>query len=119
MTIQEIITLLEAATGPDRDLDLAVAIAVWGRPGRLVMRHNDETGQNEEYTHWHYTSSIDAAWTLVPEGFRWSCGFSKHVPHNAQVWTGTGYYEGECDSDRAIALCIAALKARLAIPAQP
>lgn len=62
----------------------------------------------------HLTASLDAALTLVPAGLKWSCGFSKHVPHNAQVWTSTGYYEGECDSNRAIALCIAALRARAA-----
>lgn len=59
---------VEALAGPDRSLDLEIAVAVWGRPGVLVMRHDKETGENYEYTHWEYTGSLDSAISLVPEG---------------------------------------------------
>lgn len=64
-----------------------------------------------------FTKSIDAALTLVPEGFKWKCGYGRHVPHTAELRDYRdkpilGTFIGECDSNRAIALCIAALRAR-------
>lgn len=61
---------VEALAGPDQSIDLEIAIAVWGRPGVLVLRHDEETGKNYEHTYWKYTASLDAAMTLVPEGWR-------------------------------------------------
>lgn len=52
MEIDDLIRRLEAATQPDRELDFQISIAV----GR-------------SYPHGHYTGSIDAALTLVPERF--------------------------------------------------
>ena len=65
----------------------------------------------------YYTSSVDDAIALaerVLPGWKWSAGFSRHVPHNAQLWppSGTGFYEGESDVNRAIALVIATLRAK-------
>lgn len=72
--------------------------------------------QNGYWTSDRYTASVDAALTLLPAGWLWDAGFSKHVPHVARVWPGprpphNGFYVGECDSNRAIALCLAALRA--------
>src|SRR5262249_12077448 len=64
--LAELIDRLEKASGPDRDLDLAIAIAVHRRTGVLVMRYNQETEQNEEYTHWQYTKIADDAMSLLP-----------------------------------------------------
>jgi hypothetical protein len=65
-----------------------------------------------------YTESVDAALTLVPEGFKWKAGYGRHVPHVAELRDYRdqpilGTFIGECDSNRAIALCIASLRARL------
>lgn len=98
-----LIARLESATQGSRELDAMIY-------GTINPKRSFRSFRFEGVP--HYTTSVDAALTLVPEGMRWTCGFSNHVPHNAQVWTSTGFYEGECDSNRAIALCIAALKAR-------
>jgi hypothetical protein len=117
--MKDLIERLEKATGPDRVLDGAIFCACaprmaecwphWSKQERLDMPA-------------HYTSSVDAALTLVPEGWGISqledereneedpdkitgcyvrlagpsrCGFASTIHHT-----------------RAIALCIAALKAR-------
>jgi hypothetical protein len=106
----------EKATGPDRELDLEIAIAVWGRPGVLVMRHDPETNTNREYTHWDFTASIDAAMTLVPEGWFFS-GLDQCSP-SVQVWTegNKARYSPQLDglhaATPALALCAASLRAR-------
>lgn len=98
----DIIARLEKATGPDRELDDAIG-ATLERPCK----------------NWPFTASIDAALTLVPGGFRWKLGYSRHVPCVADLIDYghrslgcLGHFDGECDSNHAIALCIAALKAR-------
>ena len=68
--ILELAERVEALEGEDREIDLAIAkmrrVTVW--------KHDPETGTNYETTHWHYTASLDAAMTLVPEGFSWEVG---------------------------------------------
>jgi len=61
-----------------------------------------------------FTASIDAAMSLVPEGHLWKVGYSRHVPHVAEVvdyQSHRGTFVAECDSNRAIALCAAVLRA--------
>jgi hypothetical protein len=127
MAMTDLLTRLREADGPSLVLDGEVWCHVrgytffqWDGAG-CVYRETPNGGIHHVSARdvRPYTASIDAALSLVPAGMRWSCGFSKHVPHNAQVWTGTGYYEGECDSNRAIALVIAALEARAALTPTP
>lgn len=124
MTLQDLIARLEAATGPDRELDVKIIEAInpgsrWEpySPKARIKWLMDESGQRTicygKDRIPNYTTSIDAALTLVPEGMGWEVGFGRYVPHIGTVWTGKGKCVGECDSNRAIALCIAALKARL------
>lgn len=85
--MKDLIERLEAATGPDQELDHAIGMAV-GFGG-------------------DFTSSIDAALTLVPEGYGW----------NLQGNTNSFYavvrgYKNKVSPTPAIALCIAALRAR-------
>jgi hypothetical protein len=114
--MHDLIERLEKATGPDRDLDLAIAIAVWGRPGVLVSKQDEPGGPIYDYTYWEYTGSIDAARTLVPdyngESLDWLVGYDDDCPM-ATVFTHHGHREWHPGFDPAIALCIAALKARL------
>lgn len=72
MTITDVIIRLEQANEPSRELDLAIAQALV--PDVVVLRHNDDTGENEPYVHWEYTGSVDAAIALaerVLPGWTW------------------------------------------------
>lgn len=109
--MDDLIARLEKATGPDRDLDHAIDTALLG-----------------EWTYYapEYTASIDAALTLVPNGYRWLV--RKH--DGSKTWAGgkgaksfANVYADEHESPMyeawtqtpALALCIAALKARQAM----
>lgn len=61
--VQTLLERVEKATGPDRDLDLDLAVALV--PDVVCLRHNRYTGDNETFTRWEYTASIDAALALV------------------------------------------------------
>lgn len=133
MTLSSLIERLEKAEGPDRELDADIAAAVLGGeiqwlqtamtgdafPVRKYPSKDHIRGFGREPVQ-RYTSSIDAALTLVPEGFKWKAGYSRYVPHNAEIQDYRanpvlGVFVGECDSNRAIALCIAVLRAQAAI----
>lgn len=95
--MNDLITRLERAEGPDRELDWAIHI----RDGLLgVGMYGD---------HPRYTASIDAALTLVPEGWKWAvtsrnsaCCHEQHVAPLNWAYAPTP----------ALALCIAALRAQ-------
>ena len=110
MTRDELIAALEKAEGPSRELDATIAYhAGEARLGLPVP---------ETWLAKHYTSSIDAALTLVPEGWRVnSISNVENGWHAVLVrgqWNVAGYATaGSVVSvTPAIALCIAALKAR-------
>lgn len=111
MTRNELIAALELATVPDRELDAEIDQLAYENGWRSERIMTPDRTPS-------YTASIDAALTLVPEGYCWDVARG-YVPE-ATVWQiGTEYDEG---SGRqlphsqhpvpAIALCIAALKAR-------
>lgn len=124
MTRDDIIARLEAASGPDRELNEAIAVLV--EPGMFCRDEHGRLRKNihgtilsPEWTLWGppaYTASIDAALKLVPEGWKWRYSPTRHVPHAVDVMPAwdRGGYQAEVDSNPAIALCIAALKARSA-----
>lgn len=85
-----LIERLEAASGPDMELDEAI----W-----LATKCHIEPQRS-------YTASIDAALTLVPKG-RHATISTKH-PVAAAVINGDPW----CYATPALALCIAALRAR-------
>jgi hypothetical protein len=123
----------EAATGPDREVDAAIATA-------LGLPHGRETGWcNKENGDYYvidecakiYTASLDAAMTLVPEGcsFRlYSHGDENHadvfqlgeITDNGvtldRITTELG--EAEMCKTPALAVCVAALYARGALRAR-
>jgi hypothetical protein len=129
--IAELLDRLEKATGPDRSIDLDIARL----RGVTVMRQRDDDSGADEYTHWRYTESIDAALTLVPSGARlrelgqWGDNgrpggwFACVLRWQREIggWCEVPYDYGvpDHDTDRvpplapngAIAVCIAALKA--------
>lgn len=120
----------EAAEGPDRELDGAIDRLLNDRP-------SDRDYHAAENAIWHvdncsglavrgdgfardsfcaadYTASLDAAITLVPEGWRISSFRqyltpTKHTRIMLQRWSDTEH--GKASTD-ALALCAAALRAR-------
>lgn len=102
--LDELIQRLEKATGPDRELDIAIASA-W-------KQHH--SGRWSIVNAPYFTSSIDAALTLVPEG--WFMEALHQQPRGWLCYVGSrsnslARMESEADT-AAIALCIAALRAR-------
>ena len=98
-----LIARLEAATEGSRELHAETAGLRWNSVGFYYHQNGvDHTGPN-------YTTSLDAALTLVPEEFDWTLGHTNSgLTIHAQVGPKI-----ECFADTpALALCIAALKAR-------
>lgn len=132
----------EAATGPDRELDVAIALAcgiVRERDGNCLYGHRDfsvmvlERGYYDHDGHAPelpaYTASLDAAMTLVPEGWvldRGTLFWPGQVAKAYLVETkpdadGTRWFGAGCaqvnaanDTSLALALTAAALRARVA-----
>ena len=150
MKMTDIIERLERATGPSRELDGYIAVALgwrhlelgsdldkykdegspwmdfgegWLHPGEtesycdVNLRDKRQSYEDDKNGRWSpppaYTSSIDAAITLVPEGYDWEMGFYHEEDGPASiVWiAGNSWVEYFHDLP-AIAICIAALKAR-------
>lgn len=121
----ELIARLEAVAGPSRELDFDIACAV-------DFKIADDLGFREYAATYPkfaardnfpaYTASIDAALTLVPDDMGYEIGIpvppTEARPHGRKPWADLWW---EIDGPReflinaatpAIALCIAALKAR-------
>lgn len=144
--MKDLIERLEKATGPDRELDCYIWAVVNGK-GEPVSSVGPPTYEQRRFfcnpnpeIDWigydllnvaeHYTSSLDAALTLVPEGIRVVnlCASDPSLKYTGQArvllvpfntkddwWTlsrNGNVEEGEHKTSPAIALCIAALKVR-------
>jgi len=133
--MKDLIERLEKATGPDGELDAAIWLTVdrhtasrcyWnaapGLPKPIPEALPLGLGRNAVISNSpRYTTSIDAALTLVPEGMWWLIGAGQMRPeeplYGAQIRKPGFSTGGQVVSDAehncmAIALCIAALKAR-------
>lgn len=98
--MKDLIERLEKATGPDRELDDAIRVAC-GFPPKP----------------WNYTASLDAALTLVPARAQWTLEQDAawvRMLSDDDVDEFQGHLFGREGNCTAIALCIAALKARMA-----
>jgi len=117
--MQHLIDKLNAAAGPDRALDNEIARAVGA-----VTLHKVEADEPAVEISPHYTGSLDAAVTLIPEDTFWMMGYGKDRPDEpiggAQVFLPCDdelpIGEGEGPTV-ALAVCIAALEARAALDA--
>lgn len=127
--MSDLIERLEKATGPDRRIDATIHEAV-ERPFvmEFFAEYSTEQTRNLSYVP-SYTSSIDAALTLFPDGWfgrveprfhsddgcvSWLAyglkpDWSKWHPHDDEAWITLVDARAQ---KSAIALCIAALKAR-------
>jgi len=112
----ELIRDLEAATEGGRELDHEI---LWATTGKRDV-DIPEGRLTDNRVPLHYTTSLDAALTLVPEGVR-----AELIQSLEGGWWDAAVYEfGEDDNPiaetergaltPALALCIAALKARQA-----
>jgi len=109
----ELIARLEALSGPDREVDLALARHLV--PDVIVLRYDSVTKRNEAYTHWQYTESIDAAVALVERVKPIGTGPGKwhwYVDdRSAAVWPDGIYDESAVQAvNPAIALCLALIR---------
>ena len=151
-TLRDLISKLEAAEGPDRELDGRIAwVLGWRFNGGVTPDDKDFGMWPDIAGHWHkpgdrfadignsaeyndpehgfpsgrwddpppYTASLDAAVGLVPEG--WAPRISKASGPGRKDWSASvveqtvmpgGYEKAEGAATGALALCIAALKAR-------
>ncbi len=133
MTTDELISALEKSTGPDRALDRAIADYVYDlewKPYCSGARKLWGFRRGTDHTVFYgvdkitkFTHSIDDALTLVPDGWiveelrqwrskdnviYWECALSGG---NDYVYCGN-FQDSDRPPNAAIALCIAALKAR-------
>jgi hypothetical protein len=115
----------EQATGPDRELDVAIAVAagvIRERDGNLCYATGNDSDYVLERGYYdleggpqelpYFTASLDAAMALVPEGWEGSLPVKRKC--YAELWR-----PGTVDSNvfgkgpaAALALCAAALRAR-------
>lgn len=124
--LKELIDLLERCAGPDRELDVEIQETVVGlemyesiaeRGGGKCIRYYPGPPGPTYRALPRYTSSIDAAMTLVPEGW------SRHLSEDDKnIWWVdlrrrhvTSYDDVIITKNQslAIALCLASLKAQL------
>jgi hypothetical protein len=112
----------EKATGPDRELDAEIAEAVGAKHGRETGWCNSENGDYYVIDECaaSYTASLDAAMTLVPEGWETSiyiggenANVQMETPAMRDEWfdEGGGPIDGTAPTP-ALVLCAAALRAQ-------
>lgn len=130
-TLMELAGRVEAAIGPDRELDAEIALAVGivtEREGDLFFGHRDYSVMVLERGYYdiegsapelpHLTASIDAALMLRPQGWSYaegSGGLTKTFGAWGRVWKPSNrqYRPFEATAATpALALTAAALKAR-------
>jgi hypothetical protein len=137
--MNELIARLEAASEGSRELDVRIHAAL--HPGRSLLLDPGSVGPKRREPQYGtlsdlpldgwsdyeavartidapaYTTSLDAALTLVPAGWGWSLDYmDPGEPDGAMVGQHAGEgYNADCRPvPPALALCIAALKARAA-----
>jgi hypothetical protein len=129
--LMELIERLEKATGPDRELGNQALLACgwkrWREDRIYLWEMPGARGITTAYPP-DPTASLDAAVTLVPEGWIWQASNRAPKPHTGRayihngelVFVGIGGVRNPSHRavevtaiTPAIALCIAALKARL------
>lgn len=111
-TLLELAARCEAATGPDRELSIAVLLAVgWQRYSRNEFIRPDGMFVNSAHLP-DPLASLDAAMALVPEGMQWFKERGTYVPNIAVIQGPICSFVGETDTTFALALCAASLRAR-------
>lgn len=140
--MKELIERIESASGPDRELDAMIwastvngyieGRSIWYNDkgwvktavalGDGMVRERKRLGDPADAP--AYSASIDAAVSLVPEGWRWMAGHREHPHARAYVENGAPAFAGfgsRRNPDQlwfevtaatpALALCVASLRA--------
>lgn len=135
--IAALISRLALLTDASRDLDREIELAVY--PWLVRLPKSDDGGWvHPDFGKLRppspYTSSIDAAVSLIPDGWRWQVSNRAPHPHTGRAYLSNGElinigggltpnpkYRGAevTAATPAIAICIAALQARDAQAAAP
>lgn len=133
--LNALIERLLKCTGPDRELDVEIfrvlhpqyAGPEWQLYNNGLRHVNDSSDtralEPPDRTPGRYTASLDSALTLVPDNADWDCGYICGDDYKGDVMVRSSDYgfpnfHGRSKSNAAIALCIAALKARAQEPEQ-
>ena len=107
-TLEALLARVLEGEGPDRELDFEIA-AAFGWPDSPNLHQHAR----------RYTTSLDAALTLVPEGLSWHAAMRKCLPPiraTGSVWVDDGQQYALFTADAATpprALIAACLKARM------
>lgn len=102
---------VEALTGPDREVDQAIhALVSLDRkhPYLAVPQIDDKHPSGRPYATPAYTESLDAALTLLPEGWDWSYNI---VWGTAIIWCAGVEHKAVSSATPALALAAACLRA--------
>lgn len=125
-TLSTLIERLCAATGPDREIDRDIwwmtdharaSKCYWNAATGLPQPLGDKIPGGlgrwaVETSAPNYTASIDAALTLVPDGISWEMYSWPTGSMKFHASCGGGALNSMSNVNPAIAICIAALKAR-------
>lgn len=129
MTLDDLLSALEAATEGSRELDRKIVVTL--NPGSTLRRIPGAldllgvlAATNEFLPIPDYTRSIDAALTLIPPNTYWHVGAGRtrydEPMYGAMIqeanFDGKELGVGETNASPALALVIAALRARKAQP---
>jgi hypothetical protein len=116
--LSSLIERIEAATGGDRELDVAVIMALYPEAGPYSPHC-----QGDEPIFWnapyykqecpHLTASLDDALTLLPEGYDWIIG-NVNGMYGGTPYACAGSTEQHFAATPVLALLSAILKARQA-----
>jgi len=108
--LRELAERCEQATGPDRELDAAIFNWMRDNAGLVPSR------SHLAYPFYAFTESLDAAMTLVPEGYGWWL-YRYETPQGSQASVAIPEEAlTRCYSKTpALALCATALRARAAL----
>ena len=114
--IAALIERLHKATGPDRTIDFDIAYAINWRydmePDCTWREYADKFPRLARKDNFpRYTESLDAAWSLMPEGAVGFIGNDFELPGNAHINNTFRNFSGH-GANPAIAFCIAAFGAR-------
>lgn len=126
--MKDLIERIEKAEAGSRELDAEIAVALYGGeiiwkqanytmevyPARRAPSPNHVGGFANNPVE-YFTTSVDAALTLRPEGLAWAGEFSDY--NYANFWLDTQDYDGRPlgegrGNSPALAICAAALRAR-------
>lgn len=113
--LKPLIELLKQATLPDDELDKLIALAwKWRHQEAQFIGHEWINPAGRVTGLPHFTGSIDAAITLLPDGFHWELKTSPHRRgYFCEAWAPTGKVVAAIGDGTTAALAVCAAAAQL------